>query len=203
MNRYAHAQSGFTLIEMLVSIALFAIVMVVCIGALLSLVGANKKAQALESVMNNLNISLDDMVRSIREGTNFNGSSGCASNAGGAHDCTGGTQTFSFAPYGTNTSQSYAPTIYEYVTSGSPGCTTTTGQGGCIMRSEGGGPFSSLTAPEVSITSMEFYVIGTIPGDTLQPRVIITISGTAGGTNVKTSTTFHLQATALQRALDL
>ena len=44
-------QDGFTLIEMLVSIALFAIVMVVCVGALLSLVTANKKAQALESVM--------------------------------------------------------------------------------------------------------------------------------------------------------
>ena len=70
--------------------------------------------------------------------------------------------------------------------------------------------FYRMTAPEVSITSMEFYVVGSTPGcdtvspcDPIQPRVIITISGTAGGGNVKTSTTFHLQATALQRALDL
>ena len=96
---------------MLVSIALFAIVMVVCVGALLSLVGANKKAQALESVMNNLNISLDDMARSIREGTNYdgtgkiyNGTVGCTSNSGGGlNDCTGGTQVFKFAPYGVDT----------------------------------------------------------------------------------------------------
>ncbi len=189
---------------MLVSIALFAIVMVVCVGALLSLVGANKKAQALESVMNNLNISLDDMVRAIREGTNFNGSVGCASNTGGGpDDCTGGTQTFSFAPYGIDTTHSYTPTVYEYVMSGSTNCTTTTGAGGCIMRSENGGPFYPLTAPEVSVTGMEFYVVGTASGDTIQPRVIITISGTAGGGSVKTSTTFDLQATALQRALGL
>ena len=73
MKRHSTTRSGFTLIEMLVSIALFAIVMVVCVGALLSLVGANKKAEALESAMNNLNISLDDMVRNAREGTGFNG----------------------------------------------------------------------------------------------------------------------------------
>ena len=217
--RIKHTQAGFTLIEMLVSITLFAIVMVVCVGALLSLVGANKKAQALESVMNNLNISIDDMVRSVREGTNFNGqttfggSAGCVAKPnGGANDCvgnsSGGTHTFSFAPYGTNTSGSYNPMYYIYAPNGSQNCTTTSGTGGCIVRAEysttvGGYVIAPLTAPEVSITSMEFYVIGTIPGDIIQPRVIITISGTAGGGNVKTKTDFHLQATALQRALDL
>jgi prepilin-type N-terminal cleavage/methylation domain-containing protein len=212
-------QAGFTLIEMLVSIALFAIVMVVCVGALLSLVGANKKAQALESVMNNLNISLDDMARSIREGTNFNGqqvyngqSAGCITGPGAGKDCignsNGGTHTFSFAPFGTNTSGSFNYTYYIYAPNGSFNCVTSSGTGGCIVRAEysstlGGYVVAPLTAPEVSITSMEFYVIGTVTGDTTQPRVIITIDGIAGGGSVKTQTTFHLQATAVQRALDL
>src|SRR3989344_8697452 len=52
---------GFTLVEMIVAIALFSIVMVVSVGALLALVTANRKAQALQSVMNNLNIALDGM----------------------------------------------------------------------------------------------------------------------------------------------
>src|SRR4051812_37401392 len=64
-------KAGFTLVEMLVAIALFSIVMVVAVGTLLSLAAANKKAQALQSVMNNLNISLDGMVRSLRMGTSF------------------------------------------------------------------------------------------------------------------------------------
>ena len=192
---------------MLVSIALFAIVMIVCVGALLALVGANKKAQALESVMNNLNISLDEMVRALREGSVYNcGGAGVPNLRGGSNaDCTGGGTVLSFAPYGANTSQASQRTVYEYISSGTPGCTTQTGVGGCIMRSEDGGAYSSLTAPEVSITGMEFYVVGTAAGipDTTQPRVIITIDGTAGGLLVKDSTTFHLQATATQRALDL
>ena len=186
---------------MLVSIALFAIVMVVCVGALLSLVGANKKAQALESVMNNLNISLDDMVRSIREGTTYD----CGSIGNpppnlttGNADCPNNpSNIFSFAPYGADVTRAGQRTVYEYITpSGSTG--------GYIERSEDGGvTFTPLTAPEVSITNMEFYVVGTEKGDATQPRVIITVDGTAGGGNVKTSTTFHLQATAAQRALDL
>jgi len=199
-------QAGFTLIEMLVSIALFAIVMIVCVGALLALVGANKKAQALESVMNNLNISLDDMVRSIREGSAYNCGSTAIPPQTGA-DCSGGIGVkvpFSFAPYGRDPGQASQRTVYEFVKNGDLKCVTQTGTGGCIMRSENGGTsFSSLTAPEVSITSMEFYVVGTTPGDANQPRVIITIDGTAGGLLVKDSTTFHLQATAVQRVLDL
>ena len=216
-----NSSRGFTLIEMLVSIGLFAVVMVVCVGALLSLVGANKKAQALESVMNNLNISLDAMVRSIREGSNFDGQSvfessvGCVTGPTGItndNDClgnsSGGTYTFSFAPYGTNTSGAYNPTYYIYAPNGTLNCATASGTGGCIVRAEysttlGGYVVAPMTAPEVSITDMEFYVIGTVPGDTTQPRVIITIDGIAGGGSVKTKTAFHLQATAVQRALDL
>ena len=196
----SNCSRGFTLIEMLVSITLFAIVMVVCVGALLSLVGANKKAQALESVMNNLNISLDDMVRSIREGSNYNcGGMGVPNLTTGHNaDCTTNpSNIFSFTPYGAVTSNANGRTVYECVA-----CSGTTG--GYMERSEDGGAhFSPLTAPEVSITHMNFYVIGTQQGDTTQPRVIITIDGTAGGGNVKTTTSFHLQATAVQRALDL
>src|SRR3989338_5348699 len=90
------AQRGFTLIEMIVAVALFAVVMLVSVGALLSLVGANRKAQALQSVMNNLNIALDGMVRSIRMGTSYR----CASSAPSDPNCQDGGQCFYFEPYG-------------------------------------------------------------------------------------------------------
>ena len=44
------ANSGFTLVEMIVAVALFAVVMLISVAALLSLVDANRKAQALQSV---------------------------------------------------------------------------------------------------------------------------------------------------------
>lgn len=62
-------KKGFTLIEIMVSMSIFIIVMVVATGAVLSAVDANRKAQALGSVMNNLNVALESMVRDVRTGS--------------------------------------------------------------------------------------------------------------------------------------
>jgi prepilin-type N-terminal cleavage/methylation domain-containing protein len=186
--------SGFTLVEMIVAVALFAIVMVVCVGALLSLVNANRKAQALQSVMNNLNIALDGIVRNARMGSNYDGSVNCSGNGNSSpKDCTSGSTTFSFEPYGNKSSD--PPWVYTFAKD-SNGV-------GRIYKSENGATAIPITAPEVSIEGMEFYVVGTMPGDTTQPKVVIVIKGTAGVHGSSAQTTFHIQATAVQRILDL
>ena len=60
-----------------------------------------------------------------------------------------------------------------------------------------------ITAPEVTIDEMLFYVVGTESGDTVQPKVVIVIKGSAGVPGSSSRTTFHLQAAAVQRVLDL
>ena len=62
---------GFTLVEMLVSLAVFGVVMLIAIGALVSIVDANRKARAQKSVLNNLNATVETMVRSVREGSDY------------------------------------------------------------------------------------------------------------------------------------
>ena len=62
---------GFTLIEIMVSLAIFAIVVVVATGALLSTIDATKKAQATQTVLTNLNLALEGMTREIRTGSNY------------------------------------------------------------------------------------------------------------------------------------
>ncbi len=52
------SQRGFTLIEMIVAVAVFSIVMVVGAGALLSIVDANRRGQAQQTVINNLNFAI-------------------------------------------------------------------------------------------------------------------------------------------------
>jgi len=64
-------QKGFTLVEMLVSVAIFAVVMTVALGSLLAMSESDRKAQTLKSVINNLNFSLDSMSRAIRTGTTY------------------------------------------------------------------------------------------------------------------------------------
>lgn len=179
---------GFTLVEMIVAVGLFAIVMVVCIAALLSLSDANRKAQAMQSVMNNLNIALDGMVREIREGSNYRcgGASptdpNCATTPG---------SIFYFSP---NCSGSCPDWIYDFDSVNKR-----------LMRSVNG--FVSgelpLTAPEVTIDSVNFYVIGAEAGDTTQPKVVIVVKGSAGSAKATERSTFHIQATAVQRLLDI
>lgn len=181
---------GFTLIELMVSVTLFTVVMLVSVGALLSLVAANRKARALESVINNLNITLDGMVRAVRMGSKYNcGSAAIPSDIEGGN-CPSGLQAFSFAPYGSDPTEQTERFYYTF-------------SNGQLYRSKTGGTNPvAITAPEVSITDITFYVVGTIPRDIVQPKVVIVVKGTAGE-NAATQTTFYIQATAVERTLDI
>jgi prepilin-type N-terminal cleavage/methylation domain-containing protein len=65
------AQAGFTLIEMIVSLGLFAVVVTTAVGALMVLISSNTQIQAEQSVMSNLEFALDSMTREIRTGSNY------------------------------------------------------------------------------------------------------------------------------------
>lgn len=171
-------KKGFTLVEILVSIALFSIVMTVALGAMFTMVDANRKAQAVNLSMTNLNFALEAMSRSIRTGTVYS--------CGFSGDCATGGTTLRF------TDQERRSIMYRYNSTERS-----------IERSlNGGGTYARLTAPEVLITNMAFYVSGSTPGDTVQPRVLITLRGTAG-VNPQTQTSFNIQTTVTQRLLDL
>lgn len=186
-------QRGFTLVEMLVAVALFSVIMLVAVGSLLALVGVNKKVQSVQSVMDNLNITLDGMVRGIRMGSNFHCGGG---NYQQTHDCATGDTTFAFEPYGNKPAD--PPTIYYYNAAEKRLYRTTDGVVSNAVP---------ITAPEVAIESFTFYVAGTDRGcavnpcNTMQPKVVIIAKGSAGADKSKTS--FHVQVTAVQRLLDL
>ncbi len=60
---------GFTLIELMVSIALFSIVMVIASGAYITLLSASRSEQLSTSAINNISEATDSMVRDIRTGS--------------------------------------------------------------------------------------------------------------------------------------
>lgn len=64
-------RKGFTLIEALVSLGIFSIVIVSASGVILSIINSNKKNQAISSVVNNLNYSIESMVRDIKTGYRY------------------------------------------------------------------------------------------------------------------------------------
>ncbi|MDP3645695.1 MAG: prepilin-type N-terminal cleavage/methylation domain-containing protein [bacterium] len=192
---------GFSLIEMIVAVGLFAIVMVICVGTLFALVNANRKAQGLQSVMNNLNITLDSMARSIRMGKNYH--CGREGDLTQTRDCAAGDTLFEFEHYG-GLSSFDDQWFYVFDTDG-----LVCGKNRICKSELGGvnGSYYPLTSPEVTIDSLKFYAIGTARGSAdpqnLQPKVVIVVKGTAAANNNRTKTTFHIQVGATQRLIDL
>jgi len=191
-------QGGFTLVEMIVAVALFTTVMLVAVSALLSLINANRKAQALQSVMNNLNIAVDGMVRSVRMGTLYHcGAANYNAENLTTADCAGGGTFLAFRPFAEDGEPNPSPWLYWYAED-EHGI-------GRLYKSVDGSISSGIpiTAPEVSIDLVRFYVVGSDRGDSVQPKVLIVIRGSSGNVLQRTRTTFHIQATAVQRVLDI
>jgi prepilin-type N-terminal cleavage/methylation domain-containing protein len=199
---------GFTLIEMMVAVSIFAIAMLVGVGALLSLMEANKRAQAINAVVQNVNAAVEGMSRAIRVGTDYH----CETNPNPPSPAelatpspdsacgTGGGALLAFEASGGDRTDVNDQVVYRL-------------NGKQIERSlcsganqscDGGvknGAWVALTAPEVSVDSLRLFVLGAVPGDSEQPRVLIIIHASAevpGGT-----TNFTVQSSVTERLLDI
>ncbi len=196
------SKRGFTLIELLVSTAIFTMVMVIAMGALLSMSESDRKAQTIKAVIDNLNFSLDSMTRAIRTGSNYH----CGSQSGGDCTATAGTY-FAFTDSNGNS--------VAYCLSGSTLMRAVVPNGGAISSTcSTASGFSAVTEPQVILTNLSFYLLGSAAGDNVQPKATILIAGYvqykgAGGaasctglTSSGQSTCFALQSTVTQRLYD-
>lgn len=177
---YKDLQKGFTVVEILVAVLVFFTVVGISMGALLAVVNANNKAQAVSNVMNNLNFTLEAMVRDFRLGTDYK----CGATGDGTADCSSG------ASLVTVTTQKGIRTSYQL-------------SGGQIVKTVNGVD-SVVSGDDVVITKLTFYVAGSAaaPGDTLQPRILVILEGRTASTQAGTQTSFHIQTTASQRIFD-
>ena len=65
-HKINYKNRGFTLIEMLVSVAIFSIVITIIMGTVVTIVDASRKARTMTEVMNNLNFSFESMTRTLK-----------------------------------------------------------------------------------------------------------------------------------------
>lgn len=70
---------GYTLVELIVAVGLFALIMTLVSGAYLTMIGVTRQAQGLATGVDNLSFALETMTRTVRTGTNYscNGSGDC------------------------------------------------------------------------------------------------------------------------------
>lgn len=163
-------QKGFSLAEVLVSLAIFGMVMAVGTGAVLSLVNASYKSRTLSSTMSNVQIALDQMSRTIREGSDYDAT-------------TNGGETLIFKVVDPNDATATIDVVYDY------DATNKT-----ITVQEDVGSPQPITGPDVKILSLKFITPSPEPD---VERVTMMIHGqvTAG----RETSDFYVQTLVSQR----
>mgnify|MGYP001609711162 CR=1 FL=1 len=174
---------GFTLVEMIVAFGIFAVIMVISVGSLLSLLEANRKAQAQKSVVNNLHFAFENIARQLRMGARYH-CNAFQGDLGAPADCaTTPASSIAFS------SRDGERVIYRL-------------RADAIERSRDGGIlFLPLTAPEIRVDRLQFFVDGSSPTDRRQPRVLLTAAGVMQGKS-KVASRFEIETLLSQRQLD-
>jgi prepilin-type N-terminal cleavage/methylation domain-containing protein len=68
---YYNKKSGFTLVEIMVAVSIFAVVAVIATGAFISANQINKRAQAIKIVMDNLSFALNSITLKMKQGRSY------------------------------------------------------------------------------------------------------------------------------------
>jgi prepilin-type N-terminal cleavage/methylation domain-containing protein len=67
----AQGKKGFTLIEMIVAVGVFTVAITISLASFLNITAIQRKTSAMRTINDNLNFSLEIMMREIRSGTNY------------------------------------------------------------------------------------------------------------------------------------
>jgi prepilin-type N-terminal cleavage/methylation domain-containing protein len=180
---------AFTLIEMMVSVALFSIVMTIVAAAYLNLLNLERQTRATNDIVNNLTFAVDTISRSIRTGTNYQ----CPA---GSTNCSLGSNSFTFVNDAGVTVTYLLDTGSQRIGECVPGgvaCTTANA--------------TYFTDPRIKIDTLSFVVTGVggfvATGDRAQPQVLIVIHGTIPIDSVHPAVDFSVESSATQRTIDL
>ncbi len=190
-------QSGFTLVELMVSISIFTIVVVAVIGSVYTANASARKVQATETVLNNVNFAMGAMVRTIRTGTIISCSDAInlPVDTSGEDNCNVTDRTSgSIVVRNTLGRESYVKYYWDSDTDSIKKTELFITNG--VVASQWSEPVA-LTAPSVSVTKSRFNFIGLDIANEYQRGVSIVISGFAK--TDKDSTPFSVQTFVSQR----
>lgn len=177
------------MIEIMVSISVFTIVVLITIGALVSINAANRKIQSMRALMDNLNFALENISRTLRTGSTYHcGATGAITSP---EDCpiVGSDYIAIEGPSGSGANPN-DQIVFRLLN-------------GQIQKSiDSGNTFLGMTSPNITITTLKFYVSGAPASDGKQPKILLLVGGTAEAGSRGLISEFHLQTTVSQRLID-
>lgn len=179
--------SGFSLIEILVAVSIFAVAATISTGALMSVTDAQQKVLALRIVQDNLSYFFDTMGKEIRTGSSYHCGEYFDDFRTSFRDC----GTFPGSP------------SFTFINSAGNKITYRLNNNNRIERILNGNPANALvmTSSDAVIDSLSFYVKGSSTTDKMQPRVTVILKGMAG-IKEKIKSHINIQTTISQRLID-
>jgi type II secretory pathway pseudopilin PulG len=172
--------AGYTLVELIIAVGLFAVVMTLVAGAYIMMIGVSRQAQSIAAGIDNLAFALETMTRTIRVSTAY----GCPD----VLNCLAVNNTFAVGPDGDRIT-------YTLEDDAGHGYITQERQGESAMR---------LTDSSIDIDDLEFYPTGLTAGDSEQARVTIVIRGKVSfGIDKTNPIPFTIETGATMRGTDL
>lgn len=163
----ASCTRGYTLIELVIAVGLFALIMTLASGAYLVMIGVNQQSQNIALGINNLSFALETMTRTIRTGTNYS--------CNGVGDCSAGTSFSVMNAAGATVTYALSGGV---ITQNGAALTDSSVQVSSLSFYASGTARSDAQEPRVTIV-----VSGTVPGKTPQNFSIET-GATMRGTDI-------------------
>ena len=176
------ARKGFTLVELLVTMAIFLIIVSATVGIFTSALKGQRKALAMQEILNQTNYSLEYMSRAIRMAQKEVSAPTCLSQNGLNFELTRGGQGIKFRDYGGICREFFL-------------------EGGQLKQSKAGA-VENLTSSDFEITFFNLNILGESELDDTQPRVTVAFTIKGKGQKPEEKTEMKIQTTISQRNID-
>lgn len=197
-NTRCEKRAGFTLVEMIIAIGLFSLIASMALGAVITIFDANNRSESAKTVVDNLNLSLENMVRTVRFGSNYHcidEDSGVAFDLDEANDCNNPDPGLG---EGLAVTFQGNVIVYKLCNGAIKRSETVNGDDNCSSSN-----MKAITSSDTVIEHLKFIVWGASEaGNSLQPYVVVTISGYVG-TQPTEQSKFTIQTVMSQRQIDL
>lgn len=174
MDNSLHSRRGFTLLELLVSLGIFASILLIAVGGFVRALRTERQLSQFAAVNGNISLTLEQIAREIRTGMDF---------------CTGG----SICP---------SSDVLSFVNARGETVTYCLDES-AIKRIVGSGPCAGgqkITANNIDISNLEFVLSGNSAGDGFPPRVTILLG--AAPIDASVDYVVNIQTTVSSRVLD-
>jgi prepilin-type N-terminal cleavage/methylation domain-containing protein len=196
-------KKGFTLIEMLVTVSLFAIIITIAVGGFTNAERTQRQVSALISAQSNVSLALEQMSRDIRTGYLFCHDPGVSTYSSRCDDedntsmptCTVASSSDPDSPVWTCPSLDFYNAESDEV--------NYSWAAGSLTESVNSSTPQSITGNAVYVKYLQFQLFGQTEGDHWPPRITISLGIAASSTDTAVENdVFNLETTVSARTID-